>query len=91
MLPPQAGNGNIRPGFNPTPNPEQTNVPSFPPEYGEVGFDDDQIRSFIRDSMNKRLNNRSEGSNNGGPKQGGPGPQQHERPPFQREDGPFNR
>ena len=88
MMPPQAGNGNIRPGFNPAPNAEQPNpnVPSFPPGYGEVGFDEDQIRSFIREQkLNKGLNNRRpEGPNNGGPNQGGP-PQQ-QQPPFRRED-----
>ena len=91
MIPPQAGNGNIRPGFNPAPNAEQqhqpNNVPSFPPGYGEVGFDEDQIRSFIREQkMNKGLNNRRpEGSNNGGPNQGGL-PQQQQQPPFRREE-----
>jgi hypothetical protein len=94
MMPPQAGNGNIRPGFNPTPNAEQqhqptNNVPAFPPGYGEVGFDEDTIRSFIREQkLNKGLNNRRpEGSNNGGPNQGGlPQQQQQQQPPFRRED-----
>ena len=96
MMPPQAGNGNmapIRPGFNPPPNAEQqhqtNNVPSFPPGYGEVGFDEDSIRSFIREQkMNKALNNRRpEGSNNGGPNQGGPPQQQQQQqPPFRREE-----
>ena len=95
MLPPQGGPGNgngNRPGFNPAPNAGQ-NTPSFPPGYGEVGFDEDQIRSFIRENMTQKAqNDRRDGPNNGGgPGLGGPGLGGPKQDPFRIEDGPFNR
>ena len=82
MLPPQA-NKNMT-------NQRPQNVPSFPPGYGEIGFDEDQIRSFIRENMPQGIIERRDVNNGASSNQGGP-PQPQQQPPFRREDGPFHR
>jgi len=66
-------------GPNPTPFQQNSGRPNFPPGYGDLGCNEDIIRSFIRENLNGQNNFR--GGIDGTPKQGPPDmPPQHHHP-----------